>query len=109
MGLFFFFYPDGEDFIGLSSLTLEFFAGSVSGDTGCTNITIIDDDTFEKDHSFSVNLESNGIGDVVITGPAIVTIQDNESKLPIGNLIKQHLCVYHRVEVARNLEYKIAK
>ena len=59
--------------------TLVFPAGSVDGDTMCVNITIIDDDKYEKTHSFTIHILSTG-GNVNITSPmyAAIFILDNE-------------------------------
>ena len=61
-------------------------AGAMQNDTSCANITIIDDVSFESDHSFSVNvtsveLELGGTDPLLSIGmPAYATIniEDND-------------------------------
>ena len=52
---------------------------TLNGDTACDNITIIDDDVLEGEHSFEIQIASI---DPVLTNispaSATVTIQDNE-------------------------------
>ena len=60
--------------------------GAMQDDTSCANITIIDDTSFESDHSFtvhltSVELESGGTDpllDVGMPAYATVNIEDND-------------------------------
>ena len=60
--------------------------GAMQSDTSCANITIIDDASFESDHSFSVNvtsveLESGGTDAILSIGvPSYTTIyiEDND-------------------------------
>ena len=61
-------------------------AGTMQDDTSCSNITIIDDASFESDHSFSVHvtsveLESGGTDpllDVGVPVYATINIEDND-------------------------------
>ena len=39
-----------------TQLNVFFEAGSMNGDTDCINITILEDNTLEGDHSFTVSL-----------------------------------------------------
>ena len=67
-------------------------ARAMQNDTSCANITIIDDDSFESDHSFTVHvtsvmLESSGTDPLLSIGMrtyATINIEDNEceSTLP---------------------------
>ena len=69
-----------EDFIVADPLMVTFPTTSVSGDTACAAITILDDDAFEGDHSFTVNLTSTTPTGVTIgtVSSTTVTIQDND-------------------------------
>ena len=53
-----------------------------NGDTACDNITIIDDDVLEGEHSFEIQIAST---DPMLTNispaSATVTIQDNEGSV----------------------------
>lgn len=51
-------YADGTDFLILDPEGLFFPEGSENGQILCPNITIIDDNNFEKDHTFSVHITS---------------------------------------------------
>ena len=61
-------------------------AGTMQDDASCSNITIIDDASFESDHSFSVHvtsveLESGGTDpllDVGVPAYATINIEDND-------------------------------
>ena len=61
-------------------------AGMMQNDTSCAIITIIDDASFESDHSFSVNvtsveLESGGTDAILSIGVpsyATIYIEDND-------------------------------
>ena len=76
----FFPHTDGEDFspqVDISSLFFE--ASSVNGQLLCINFTIVDDLCFEKDHNFSISI--NTTEDNVDIGPLAdtsVLIIDNE-------------------------------
>ena len=82
----------GEDFIASDPLEVTFMVRAMQDDISCANITIIDDASFESDHSFSVNvtsveLEPGGTDPLLSIGmPAYATIniEDNEceSTLP---------------------------
>ena len=64
-----------------TQLTVFFEAGSVNGDTDCINITILDDDALEGDHSFTVSLNPPDFP-VTLTTPSSspVNITDNDGK-----------------------------
>ena len=70
-----------EDFIhpGVFSITFEITATNNS--EVCVNISTIDDDAIEGDHSFSVSLESSSLASNVVLSPQPVTavIYDNDS------------------------------
>ena len=61
-------------------------AGAMQNDTSCANITIIDDASFESDHSFSVNVTSAELDlggaepllDVGMPAYATINIEDND-------------------------------
>ena len=70
--------------------TITFSAGStVSGTTACANVTIIDDDAVEGNHSFTVHvagseLDPGGVYSELMTGIpsyATVNIIDNDGKM----------------------------
>ena len=52
-----------------------------NGTTACDNITIIDDDVLEGEHSFEIQIVSTDPMLSNINSPAIVTIQDNEGSV----------------------------
>ena len=62
-----------------TQLNVSFEAGSVNGDTDCINITILDDDALEGNHSFTVSLNPPA-APVKLTTPfsSPITIFDNE-------------------------------
>ena len=71
-------------------VTVTFSAGStVSGTTACANVTIIDDDAVEGNHSFTVHvtgleLDPGGVYSELMTGTpsyATVNIIDNDGKM----------------------------
>ena len=56
---------------------------TLNGDTACDNITIIDDNVLEGDHSFEIQVASTDpILSTINPASTVVTIQDNE-----GNII----------------------
>ncbi len=74
----------GEDYEASDPLTTTFLtAGS---NVSCVNITIVDDDAFEGNHTFMVNVDSVTLlsgeaEDLLMPGSvssAAVTIQDND-------------------------------
>ena len=75
---------DGEDFTVTDTTELDVFfaAGSMTGDTDCLNITILDDDALEGDHSFTVSLNPPA-APVTLTTPSSspVTITDNDGTI----------------------------
>ena len=62
-----------------TQLNVSFASGSMNGDTDCVNITILDDDALEGNHSFTVSLNPPA-APVKLTTPSSspVTITDNE-------------------------------
>ena len=59
---------------------MTFPTTSVSGDTACAAMAILDDDALEGDHSFTVQLASTTPTGVTIgtDSSTTVTIQDND-------------------------------
>ena len=56
---------------------------TLNGGTACDNITIIDDNVLEGDHSFEIQIASTDpILSTINPSSTVVTIQDNE-----GNII----------------------
>ena len=70
----------GQDYTLPSSLQATFSSGNVVGDTACATFGIINDDSLESDHEFTVNLESvTPLGPVIlIPSSTIVSIWDDE-------------------------------
>ncbi len=74
----------GEDYEAFDTLTTTFLAAG--SNVSCVNITIMDDDAFEGNHTFMVNvdsvtLQSGEAEDLLMLGSAssaTVTIQDND-------------------------------
>ena len=79
--LLFFLTVEGDDFTVSDPTDMDVFfaAGSVNGNTDCINITILDDDALEGDHSFTVSLNPPDLP-VKLSTPSSspVTITDNE-------------------------------
>ena len=56
---------------------------TLNGDTACDNITIIDDNVLEGDHSFEIQVAiTDPMLSTINPASTVVTIQDNE-----GNVI----------------------
>ena len=76
------FTVDGEDFTVAPPDVFEatFVAMSTSnGDTACDNITIIDDDVLEGEHSFEIQIVSTDpMLSTIDPASTVVTIQDND-------------------------------
>ena len=72
----------GEDYIPLKSSTLSFAIGSNDGSTACRNITIIDDDSFEKNETFylTVTVAEENIR-ILEPSNILVTILDDEGNV----------------------------
>ena len=77
------------DYSATIPLVVTFTSGiAMQGDTSCAQLSIIDDDTFEGPHSFTVEvsileIESDGTDPLLTIGTmssAIVNIVDNDSK-----------------------------
>ena len=66
-----------------------FVAMSTSdGDTACDNITIVDDDVLEGEHSFEIQISSTNPQLSNINPASIMmTIQDNEGSVVILNML----------------------
>ena len=66
-----------------------FVAMSTSdGDTTCDNITIVDDDVLEGEHSFEIQISStNPQLSNIIPASTMMTIQDNEGSVVILNML----------------------
>ena len=66
----------------LTEFDVFFASGSVNGDTDCINISILDDDALEGDHSFTVSLNPPA-APVTLTTPSSspVTIADNDGTI----------------------------
>ena len=73
-----FLFLDGQDYTGLVQHTLTFPSGSSSGATECVNISIIDDEAFEKDEVFSVHIVDFEEGIIFNTSYVEVMITDDE-------------------------------
>ena len=81
-----FFPVQGQDYSVPGTLEVTFMAGAMENDTSCAIITIIDDASFESDHSFtvhvtSVELESGGTDPLLDVGMptyATINIEDND-------------------------------
>ena len=73
---------DGEDFTVAPSDVFEatFVAlSTLNGDTACDNITIIDDNVLEGEHSFEIQIVSTDpLLSTINPDSTVVTIQDNE-------------------------------
>ncbi len=69
----------------LSTASLDFLAGG--SNISCLNITILEDEAFEGDHTFMVNVQEvllpSGETDALLmagAASATITIQDNDGK-----------------------------
>ena len=72
----------GTDYsLASSPLTVTFPVGSADGDTTCVNITIVDDNALEGNHSFSVHLTNPSTG-VVIGSHIYATIVIIDNGMP---------------------------
>ena len=81
---------EGSDYSTADPLEVTFMSGSaMQNSTSCAQISIIDDDTLEGPHSFSVEvstveIESDGTDSLLSIGTmssAMVYIEDNDSKV----------------------------
>ena len=86
-----------EDYSVPGPLEVTFMAGAMQDDTSCANITIIEDASFESDHSFtvhvtSIELESGGTDPLLSIGmPAYATINIEDNDRESTSL---HCCSY---------------
>ena len=77
-----------EDYSAADPLDVTFPVGAVESDTACADVTIINDDALEGDHSFTVSmteleLESGGTDPLLSIGMpsmATINIMDDESE-----------------------------
>ena len=66
----------------LTEFDVFFASGSVNGDTDCINISILDDDALEGDHSFTVSLNPPAAPVTLTTlSSSPVTITDNDGTI----------------------------
>ena len=81
---------EGSDYSTANPLEVTFTSGSaMQNSTSCAQVTILDDDTLEGQHSFSVEvstveIESDGTDPLLSIGTmssAMVYIADNDSKV----------------------------
>lgn len=66
-----------QDYSSISLNTLTFPSGTVTGDTRCFTVGILDDTMVENDEFFTVSL-SNHHGAVVSGGSIQIIIEDND-------------------------------
>ena len=78
-----------SDYASVSSDEI-FPSGSTDGDTACVNITILDDDILEGDHTFTVTLTTLDPDVMLGSNEATITIIDNE-----GNLNECNSCMWY--------------
>ena len=75
---------DGSDFLmpTATDLIVTFPEGSGNGASDCFQIEILDDDDFEGDHEFGINVMSvSPAGIATFSGLAQIIIMDNDGKL----------------------------
>ena len=70
----------GEDFTEPSLLQVTFSSGDMVGDTACTTLGIINDDSLESDHEFTVNLGSITPFGPVTSAPSSTTVSINDDE-----------------------------
>ena len=75
-----FFYTDGNDYVGIQDITLEFEAGSPEGTTVCVDISILNEDVVEPEQEFSVQLFSMDPVNIGPNGTATVIIVDSDGE-----------------------------
>ena len=75
---------DGDDFTLPSPFDVTVPVNSLSGSSQCANITFVDDDIIEGDHSFTVSISDPGGAETVDPTVATVTIDDNDGTYSIG-------------------------
>ena len=66
----------GSDYVDVST-QVTFPSGTTNGDTECLNIVIIDDNDFEENQNFQVQMGMITPSIASGTGNALVTIQDS--------------------------------
>ena len=69
--------PEGEDY--LIESTVVFFIPIFSGTTSCTTVTIVGDEIFEEDETFSNRIDSASIDEIMLADDVLnITIIDDE-------------------------------
>ena len=71
----------GQDYSVSDPFTVTFASGGILSSTACASVSILDDDSLEFDHSFTVSLSStnpNGVTLSVLSSTTAVNIDDNE-------------------------------
>ena len=77
------FFPAGTDYVLPTPFEVFYPAGSEIGTQKCVNISIVDDDTFEGTHNFTVNLLDPGNPCCNAVSPSTIQIDildDDESQ-----------------------------
>jgi len=71
---------EGDDYTLPNPFEATFTAGSISGGTACTNVTIVDDLDLEGTHDFGVQVSgTTPMGSqIMLPSPITVEIQDND-------------------------------
>ena len=73
-----------DDYIALTGVDVIFPSGSTDGALECVNITIVDDNTFEGPHSFSVEIIMASSPSVIGSpSSATINIEDDEGMFPL--------------------------
>ncbi len=67
--MFFVIGTDNSSDYSAADMAITFPVGSSNGNLSCANISIMDDEAIEGDHTFTL-----GFGDLLAPGPAYVTI-----------------------------------
>lgn len=88
------FAVEGEDFV-VSSPTTQTFIGGITGNGNlmCIGISIVDDDIYEEEQQFLVNITSVSPPSAVMMGTpstTTVTIQDNQGGANIDKMFVIH-------------------
>ena len=60
--------------------TVVFLIPIFNGNTACVTVTIVDDEIFEDDETFSVRIDRASINEIILADDVLnITITDNES------------------------------
>ena len=70
-------FSAGEDFVEITNQTLTFSNSSSNGTELCSNITIIDDMTFESNETFMVTLSSSDPDVRLLNNASVITIVED--------------------------------